>query len=121
MNDGDDRILGSQWEPMCMALLILEILSQLHQILIMWSKYGENGCDNTAFCHCNFRFSHNRGSCFVSRTVDTTGVFQLSRGLLFDPSAASLLGFVMGVEGTGEDDEWRVITLDFLSLLKRPC
>ncbi len=48
-------------------------------------------------------------------------MFQLSRGLLFDPSAASLLGFVMGVEGTGEDDEWRVITLDFLSLLNRPC
>ena len=67
------------------------------------------------------RFSHDRGSCFVSRTVDTTGVFQLSRGLLFDPSAASLMGYVMGVEGTGEDDEWRVITLDFLSLLTRPC
>ena len=48
-------------------------------------------------------------------------MFQLSRGLLFDPSAASLLGYVMGVEGTGQDDEWRVVTLNFLSLLKRPC
>lgn len=27
----------------------------------------------------------------------------------------------MGVEGTGDDDEWRVVTLNFLSLLKRPC
>lgn len=57
----------------------------------------------------------------MQRTVDTTGVFQLSRGLLFDPSAASLLGYVMGVEGTGQDDEWRVVTLNFLSLLKRAC
>jgi hypothetical protein len=57
----------------------------------------------------------------VQRTIDTTGVFQLSRGLLFDPSAASLLGYVMGVEGTGADDEWRVVTLNFLSLLKRSC
>lgn len=67
------------------------------------------------------RFSHDRGNCFVERTVDVTGVFQLSRGLLFDPSAASLLGYVMGVEGTGQDDEWRVVTLNFRSLLKRPC
>ncbi len=57
----------------------------------------------------------------MHRTMDTTGVFHLSRGLLFDPSAASLLGYVMGVEGTGMDDEWRVVTLNFLSLLKRPC
>ena len=53
--------------------------------------------------------------------MDVTGIFQLSRGLLFDPSAASLLGFVMGVEGTGEEDEWRIVTLNFRSLLKRPC
>ena len=57
----------------------------------------------------------------MQRTVDTTGVFRLSRGLLFDPSAASLLGYIMGVEGTGQQDEWRVVTLNFLSLLKRPC
>lgn len=57
----------------------------------------------------------------MQRRVDTTKMFQLSRGLLFDPSAASLLGYVMGVEGTGKDDEWRVITLNFFSLLKRPC
>ena len=83
-------------------------------------------CGREAYPHhmtCLFhvRFSHDRGDCFVQRTIDTTGVFQLSRGLLFDPSAASLLGYVMGVEGTGEEDEWRVVTLNFLSLLKRPC
>lgn len=57
----------------------------------------------------------------MERTVDVTGYFQLSRGLLFDPSAASLLGYVMGVQGTGVDDEWRVVTLNFRSLLRRPC
>jgi len=53
--------------------------------------------------------------------VDTTGVFQLNRGLVFDPSAASLYGFLMGVEGAGQDDEWRIITLNFKSLLSGPC
>lgn len=72
-------------------------------------------------CVCVCRFSHDRGGCFVERTVDTTGVFQLNRGLVFDPSAASLYGFLMGVEGTSQDDEWRFISLDFKSLLRNPC
>ena len=72
-------------------------------------------------CVCRCRFSHDRGDCFTQRVVDTTSVFQLNRGLIFDPSAASLFGFLMGVEGTGPKDEWRVITLDFVSLLKTPC
>lgn len=67
------------------------------------------------------RFSHDRGDCFSQKTVDTTKVFRMNRGLLFDPSAASLLGFLMGVEGTGQDDEWRIITLNFKSLLTRRC
>jgi hypothetical protein len=53
--------------------------------------------------------------------LDTTNVFQLSRGLLIDPSAGSLYAFVMGVEGTGEKDEWKVIALNFGSLLHRQC
>ncbi len=38
-----------------------------------------------------------------------------------DPSAASLFAFVMGVEGEGQDDEWRMITVNFGSLLSREC
>ena len=38
-----------------------------------------------------------------------------------DPAAASLYAFVMGVEGTGKEDEWRLITLNFASLLNRKC
>ena len=67
------------------------------------------------------RISHDRGDCFLQRTLDTTNVFQLSRGLLVDPSAGSLYAFVMGVEGTGEKDEWKVIALNFRSLLHRQC
>ena len=76
-------------------------------------------CDDVC-CYGN-RVSHDRGVCFVRKTLDTAEVFELSRGLLIDPSAASLYGFVMGVEGTAEDDEWRVITIYFKSLLKRQC
>ena len=38
-----------------------------------------------------------------------------------DPSAASLYAFVMGVEGTDADDEWRMITVNFGSLFARAC
>lgn len=38
-----------------------------------------------------------------------------------DPSAGSLYAFVMGVEGTGEKDEWKVIAINFRSLLHRQC
>ena len=38
-----------------------------------------------------------------------------------DPRASSLTGFVMGVEGVGKDDEWRMITLNFGRLLQRKC
>lgn len=48
-------------------------------------------------------------------------MFQLTRGLLVDPSAGSLYAFVMGVEGTGDKDEWKIIALNFGSLLKRQC
>lgn len=67
------------------------------------------------------RISHDRGDCFLRQTIDTTNVFQLTRGLLIDPSAGSLYAFVMGVEGTGDEDEWKVIALNFGSLLTRQC
>ena len=66
------------------------------------------------------RFSHDRGQCFVKEQLDSTNAF-LARGLVIDPSAASLYAFVMGVEGTGVSDEWRMITINFKSLLGRKC
>ena len=68
-----------------------------------------------------FRISHDRGDCFIQQTIDTSSVFQLTRGLLIDPSAGSLFAFVMGVEGTGDDDEWKIIAINFGSLLQRQC
>ena len=88
--------------------------SGVYSILLVSSRHG-------VAVLLLYRFSHDRGRCFVERSVDTTGVFQLNRGLVFDPSAASLYGFLMGVEGTGQDDEWRIITLNFKSLLNTPC
>lgn len=38
-----------------------------------------------------------------------------------DPSAASLYAFVLGVEGLGEDDMWRMVTINFGSLLDSKC
>ena len=57
----------------------------------------------------------------MKQLLDSTNVFSLSRGLLMDPRASSLTAFVMGVEGEGVDDEWRMITLNFKSLLQRKC
>lgn len=98
---------------------IIAVASDTNHMQQIWYDMHHHALCLSQFC--SYRFSHDRGNCFVQRRVDTTGVFQLNRGLLFDPSAASLLGYLMGVEGTGDDDEWRVITLNFLSLLKRPC
>ena len=69
----------------------------------------------------HFRFSHNRGECFVKQLLDTTEFFSLSRGLLMDPRASSLTAFMMGVEGNETGDEWRMITLNFKRLLQRKC
>ena len=71
-------------------------------------------------CNNNLRFSHNRGKCFTKKLFDSTTQFT-TRGILIDPSAASLFGFVMGVEGMGSTDEWRINTVNFQSLLQRPC
>ncbi|XP_064400259.1 sortilin-like [Halichondria panicea] len=65
-------------------------------------------------------FSHNRGKCFTKKQFDSTTHFT-TRGILIDPSAASLFGFVMGVEGMGSTDEWRINAVNFQSLLQRPC
>lgn len=72
-------------------------------------------------CQPCYRISHDRGDCFLQQTLDTTNAFQLTRGLLIDPSAGSFYAFVMGVEGTGDNDEWKVIAINFGSLLKRQC
>lgn len=66
-------------------------------------------------------FSHDRGECFMKQLLDTTPAFSLSRGLLMDPRASSLTAFVMGVEGEGVSDEWRMVTLNFGRLLQRKC
>ena len=57
----------------------------------------------------------------MKQLLDTTEFFSLSRGLLMDPRASSLTAFVMGVEGNGAGDEWRMITLNFKRLLQRKC
>ena len=57
----------------------------------------------------------------MKKLLDTTQAFSLGRGLLMDPRASSLTAFVMGVEGVGADDEWRMITLNFKRLLQRKC
>lgn len=67
------------------------------------------------------RFSHDRGACFVKQQLDSTSVFSLTRGLLMDPSAASRFAFVMGVEGVGSSDTWRMISLNFGTLLRTKC
>ena len=38
-----------------------------------------------------------------------------------DPSAASQFAFVMGVEGVGNSDAWKMISLNFGTLLKTKC
>lgn len=38
-----------------------------------------------------------------------------------DPSAASRFAFVMGVEGVGSSDTWRMISLNFGTLLRTKC
>lgn len=40
---------------------------------------------------------------------------------MVDPSAASLYAFVLGVEGLGEEDMWRMVTINFGSLLNSKC
>ena len=80
-------------------------------------KKEENVQSPSAF----LRFSHDRGSCFVRQELDSTGVFSLNRGLLVDPTAASRYTFVMGVEGVEVEDAWRVIALNFGSLLRTKC
>ena len=67
------------------------------------------------------RFSHDRGACFVRQQLDSTSVFSLTRGLLMDPNAASRFAFVMGVEGVGSSDTWRMISLNFGTLLRTKC
>ena len=48
-------------------------------------------------------------------------MFSLTRGLLMDPNAASRFAFVMGVEGVGSSDTWRMISLNFGTLLRTKC
>lgn len=66
-------------------------------------------------------FSHDLGRCFRRELLDSSSVFRQARGLMVDPSAASLYAFVLGVEGLGEDDMWRMVTINFGSLLDSKC
>ena len=38
-----------------------------------------------------------------------------------DPNATSLYAFALGLEGNGEGDAWRLIAINFGSVLTAPC
>lgn len=38
-----------------------------------------------------------------------------------DPEAASLYAFALGLEGTSSDDSWRLVAINFHSILSTPC
>lgn len=67
------------------------------------------------------RFSHDRGDCFKPEDIDTTGSFKVTKGLLMDPLGLGMFAFALGLEGTGIDDMWRLIAIDFHSILDSPC
>ena len=67
------------------------------------------------------RFSHDRGKCFKSEQLDTTNYFSVTRGLLMDPEGASMYAFALGLEGTSTDDSWRLVAINFYSVLATPC
>ena len=71
--------------------------------------------------YLSFRFSHDRGVCFKKEELDTTGYFSLTKGLLIDPKATSLYAFALGLEGNDDDDQWRLIAINFESILTSPC
>lgn len=66
-------------------------------------------------------FSHDRGVCFKKEQLDTTGYFSLTKGLLMDPKATSLYAFALGLEGNNDDDQWRLIAINFESILVSRC
>ena len=67
------------------------------------------------------RFSHDRGSCFKSEDLDTTGSFKVTKGLLMDPLGLGMFAFALGLEGTDINDMWRLIAINFHSVLDSPC
>ena len=72
-------------------------------------------------CTCTCRFSHDRGNCFKPEDIDTTGSFKVTKGLLMDPLGLGMFAFALGLEGTDIDDMWRLIAIDFHSILDSPC
>ncbi len=38
-----------------------------------------------------------------------------------DPRTTSLYAFALGLEGNNEDDAWRLIAINFGSILSSPC
>lgn len=67
------------------------------------------------------RFSHDRGVCFKAEDLDTTGSFKVTKGLLMDPQGFGLFAFALGLEGISVNDMWRLIAIDFHSILNSPC
>ncbi|XP_003384999.1 PREDICTED: sortilin-like [Amphimedon queenslandica] len=66
-------------------------------------------------------FSHDRGDCFKPEDIDTTGSFKVTKGLLMDPLGLGMFAFALGLEGTDINDMWRLIAIDFHSILDSPC
>ena len=84
-------------------------------------RYGNRGKETTPTITSYARFSHDRGSCFKSEDLDTTGSFKVTKGLLMDPLGLGMFAFALGLEGTDINDMWRLIAINFHSVLDSPC
>ena len=97
------------------TLLLLHLMSNMQTI------YGNHDNNNQILNHIFVRFSHDRGNCFKSEKIDLSEHFKLSKGLLMDPATASLYAFALGLEGNNDNDPWRLIAINFGSILGSPC
>jgi sortilin len=66
-------------------------------------------------------FSHDRGLCFQNEEIDTTSAFKLSKGFIMDPKGLGMYAFAIGLEGTEINDNWKLIAIDFNSVLDSTC
>lgn len=97
------------WRNTCTCTQYILIINPILVIMTSW------------FIVTIFRFSHDRGACFKSVELDTTGAFKVTKGLLMDPQGLGLYAFALGLEGSSSDDMWRLIAVDFKSILQSPC